>query len=86
MFNGSKLLTNLGIENHTDIADAIELQAPSMAQYFIQESLGKVAASPRSNYIQQITTTDNYKIYVDYNDEITIEVLNNEDVLTSCMF
>jgi hypothetical protein len=87
MFSAPTILTNLGIENPIEIEAALDSIAPSMAEYYIQQSLDDEVPSPRKNFIQSVTRFGDYNIYVDYDNVITVETVENQDAeFTSALF
>jgi hypothetical protein len=85
------LFENLNIKDIKDIEDALELMAPSLAEYFIGESIGDEAYKVKSRDIQSVFVFGKYKIITKYDEEILIESKcpNDSDAfaeLIKCLF
>ena len=87
MYNGNNLLQTLNtyIEN---LESALDNLAPSMAEYYIQSILTQEVDALRSSYIQKVSCFGDYKIIIDYDNNIIVDALetNSEDVFTSSLF
>lgn len=73
MKTATNLLNNLKIEKVTDIQDALENMAPSIAEMIIEDSIEDKVYGISANYIQYVIKFYKFNIIVDYNNDVFID-------------
>lgn len=86
IYKAMNLLENLNITKPIDIENALDVLAPSMAEYFIEESLSNILMSIRNSEIESVTVFGNYRIINKYNGDICIETKCTEMEETMNLF
>lgn len=75
LLNKSYLYTTFGVEDFTALENSVQNMAPSMVEYYLSD----MSSSSDNEYlnkrdIQQTLNLGEYSLYLDYNDNIYLEI------------
>jgi len=89
VLNKTSLYSTFGVEDFTSLDSAIGNMAPSMVEYYLSDlSSGNDDAYLNKRNIQNTISIGEYSLYLDYDDEVYIEIDDsvNDDYETGSLW
>jgi len=78
LINKTSLYNTFGVDNFTSIEEAINNMAPSMVEYYLSDLSGySDDIYLNKKEIENSLCIGDYNLYIDYNDNIYLELDNN---------
>lgn len=80
LLNKTSLYSTFGVNSFDSLDDAINSMAPSMVEYYLSDlSNGNEDAYLNKKNIQNSLCIGDYSLYIDYDEEIYLEIEDSEE-------